>query len=320
MKPLLFPLGLFLATLLLTGGCGTFDRMGQPSAEGKAEKPAEPVLARPVCKGLPQRKVLVTAFPLRYPEQIKSGEFMDWAAVTGVALSNALERDTRVKAGYSVGQFPFVAAELAPELELRAGAPLVSEWAAKAGAQYVVAGVFKDFGVAKVAAVLPERNVRVEAYVFDAFSGSLIARREFSRQLFFGGIPQNVLPGTRTFDSTRLGKSYNALIAEMARWVEDTAACQPFPVKVLRADKNGIQLEGGSDRGLQKGMTLQSWRPGAEPPARHPGVPASSRQLPTLVVKEVQFNTSLAEIPQQRFPPKVATGDVLYVSDIAWRP
>ncbi len=320
MKPPTFPLGLICATLIFASGCATLDRSGQQTAEGDSEKKAEPVSTRPICQGQPKRKLLVTAFPLRYPEQIKSGEFMDWASVTGVALSNALERGTRVKAGYSVDQFPFVAAELAPELEMRGGRPLVIDWAAKANAQYVVAGVFKDFGVVKVAAVLPERNVRVDAYIFDAYLGTLVARREFSRQLFFGDIPQNVLPGTRTFESTRLGKTYNALITEMTRWVEDTAACQPFPVKVLRADKSGIQLEGGSDRGLQKGMTLQSWRPGTEPPARHPGVPASSRQVPTLVVKEVKLNTALAEIPQQRFPPKVATGDVLYVSDIAWRP
>lgn len=306
-------------TALLLGGCVTLDQVQQVPVD-QPEKAEVAVPERPTCKYQPQRKVLVTAFPLRYPEQIKSGEFMDWAAVTGVALSNVLERGTRVKAGYSVSQFPFIAAESAPALEMRGGTPLVIDWATKAGAQYVVAGVFKDFGVAKVAAVLPERNVKVEAYVFDAYQGALIARREFSRQLFFGGIPQNVLPGTRAFDSTRLGKTYNALIDEMARWVEDTAACQPFPVKVLSADKSGIQIEGGSDRGLAKGMTLQSWRPGSAPPARHPGVPASSRQLPTLVVKEVQINSALAEIPQQRFPPKVTTGDVLYVSDIAWRP
>jgi hypothetical protein len=312
------PAFLVLIATLLLGGCVTLEK-GLFAPAKRPDSPDLVVPERPVCKGEPQRRVLVTAFPLRYPEQIKSGGFMDWAAVTGVALSNALEKGTRVKAGFSVAQFPFVSAELAPELELRGGTPMVIDWAKKAGAQYVVAGIFKDFGVSKVAAVLPERNVRVEAYIFDAYQGKLVARREFSQQLFFGDIPQNVLPGTRTFDSTRLGKTFNALIVEMTRWAEETVTCQPFPVKVLRADKTGIQIEGGSDRGFKKGMTLQAWLPGTEQP-RHPGVPASSRQIPTLVVKEAQLNSSLAEIPQQRFLPKVTAGDVLYVSDIVWRP
>lgn len=194
MKPLILPYSLLVAVLLCASACVTLDRPVRPNAEDAAAGDAEPVMKRALCQAPPARKVLVTAFPLRYPEQIKSGEFMDWAAVTGVALGNALEAGEHVKAAYAVARFPFVSAELAPQLELQGGAPLVVDWAAKAGAQYVVAGVFKDFGVARLAGVLPERSVSVETFVFDALSGRLIARRAFVQTLF-GGDSQECAAG-----------------------------------------------------------------------------------------------------------------------------
>ena len=314
-KPSIFPYGLLVAVALLTSACATLDRLMQPRAQAEAEKTVAPVVQRHFCNEPPPRKVLVTAFPLRYPEQIKSGEFMDWASVTGVALGNALESGPHLKTAYAISQFPFVSAESAPQLELQGGKPLVMDWAAKAGAQYVVAGVFKDFGVAKLAAVVPERNVKVETFIFDVLTGKQVARKEFAQKLFFGDIPKNVLPGSSEFESTRLGKSYRKLIADMAAWTEDTVTCQPFPVKVARVEGDKVYLEMGSDRELRVGMTLQSWRPGTAPPPRHPGVPASAKQLPTAVVKLVQANQSVAEIPRQRFPPVVKPGDILYVSN-----
>lgn len=315
MKPSIFPYSLLVAAVLLTSACTTLDRLMQPRTEAETEKTAAPVVQRHFCNEPPSRKVLVTAFPLRYPEQIKSGEFMDWASVTGVALGNALESGPHLKAAYAISQFPFASAESAPQLELQGGRPLVMDWAAKAGAQYVVAGVFKDFGVARLGAVLPERNVRTETFIFDVLTGKLVARKEFVQKLFFGDIPKNVLPGSSEFESTRLGKSYRKLIADMAAWTEDTVTCQPFPVKVARVEGDKIYLEMGSDRDLRVGMTLQSWRPGTAPPPRHPGVPASAKQLPTAVVKSVQATQSVAEIPRQRFPPTVKPGDILYVAN-----
>lgn len=315
MKPSIFLYSLLLVISLLTGGCVTFTPVAQPVVTGDLEAAPETVVVRPVCKERPQRKVLVTAFPLRYPEQLKSGEFMDWAPMTGVALGGTLERNAYVRAVSAVSQFPFVSAGLAPELEQKNGVPLISEWSARAGAQYVVSGVFQDFGVSKWAMTIPGRHLKVEAFIFDALSGKRIARKEFVQKLLGSDIPRNVLLGSDEFEATRLGATYKELIVDMANWVEDTVTCQPFPVKVARVEGDKVYLDMGSDHDISVGMTLQSWRPGAAPPPRHPGAPASVRQLPTAVVKQVQANGSVAEIPRQRFPPTVKPGDILYVSN-----
>lgn len=297
-----------IAALLTLGGCVT---LGPTPA--LPEQPAVVTPKLPACAGIPQRKILITAFPLRYPEQIKSGQFMGWAQVTTTELKRSLDRGKLIQAVADANLFPFEVPDKAPEIERRDGVSLASEWAAKAGAQYVVAGVFHDFGAARYA----EGQVRLETFVYDGHNGELVARKEFIRTLpmaVFGG-PRSIEPGTKNFDTSGLGAAFNGLIDEIARWAEDTISCLPFAVSVSRVEDRRITIDMGSEKGIAVGMTLQSWRPGSTPPAKQPGAPVSSRQLPTAVIKEVQARTSVAEIPQQRFPPALKAGDRLYIGD-----
>ena len=314
---------LCLSGLLMLSGC-VIQLPTLPAAQPNATTTPVPPAAKaqpatPKCQGLPKHKVLVTAFPMRYPEQIKSGEFMGWAQVTGEALKQALEGKGRVLAAAATHQFPFESADKAPALEQDQGGALISRWAAQDEAQYVVAGVIQDFGVSKLGGVIPERQMHVEAYVFQAQSGTLLARQSFTRQLHFVGIPKSVAPGTREFASSRLGETFYSLIDEMARWAEDTLTCLPYSVNVTRVDERRLSLDRGSDVGIAVGMAVQSWRPGSAPPPRHPGVLASAKPLPTAIIKHVEGKTSIAEIPPQRFPPTVRVGDVLFISDMDGR-
>lgn len=269
-----------------------------------------PRKAEPACAGKPFRKVLVTAFPLHYPEQIKSGEFTGWAQVTGGELAQRLAAGGKVRVAEAAQRFPF--ADSAPVLERNTqGVPLIVGWAAQDKAQYVVAGTFLDLGTASKWAMVPERQLAIEAYLYDGGDGRLLARKEFSRQILVNGaLPKNIAPGTRAFAETRFGKAYNELLDELGQWVEETASCQPFAIRVMRVEGRRLHLDAGRDSGIAAGMELAST---PEAPAK-PAVPGMLR-TPLAVVKEVQAAVSIAEIPLQRTPPTFKPGDVLYVPE-----
>jgi hypothetical protein len=271
------------------------------------------------CADVLARKVVVTAFPLRHPEQIRTGEYMGWPQVTAEMLARELERGGTLRALAAPQRFPFAMPESAPEVEQKAGQPVIVDWAAHAGAQYVIAGVFHDFGVVKNEFLVPERHLIVEAFIYDGVTGNLQARREFAWKLpLQWEMPRSMSPGTREFAASRLGQLYLALLEDMGRWAENTIACQPFPLRVAKVDGRRLHFSFGSDRGISPGMTLQNWRPGGPAPARRAGE-LSLGGGAFASFREVSPQASVAEIPLQRNQPTARVGDVLYISPAALR-
>jgi len=305
------PLVLLAATLIL-GGCISFgdEKPEVPPPKSTQASPSTAAPAQPACAGKALRKVLVTAFPLRYPEQIHSGEYMGWAQTTGEELARLLERNGRLRVAALPERFPFVEAGAAPEVERDArGKPRITAWATQEHAQYVIAGVIRDFGTANKWQVVPERQLAVDAYIYDGISGVLLARQEFSHPVLLDGkLPKNVTPGTREFAASRLGAAYSGLLTDISRWAEDTITCQPFTAHITRIEERRLTLDAGSTLGIATGMELSA----SASPAPTGNVPAG-RRPPNLVVKEVLPDSCIAEVPQQRNPPKFQVGDVLYV-------
>jgi hypothetical protein len=268
----------------------------------------------PGCDGRPLRKVLVTAFPLHYPEQIRHGEYMGWPQATAEELTHQLNRSGKVLGAAAAHRFPFTAAESAPAAAHQDGVPLLTQWAAQAQAHYVVAGLFRDFGVAKKHGLIPERQMIVEAYVYDGISGELLAQREFAQQVILGGsIPKILTPGTRDFSTSRLGQAYYALLGEIGAWAENTVGCLPFSARVIRVEGTQLHLDVGSENGLAAGMELVLTR-ATEARTSAAGALLAGERLPLAgaVIKSVQPRHSVAELSLQRNAPTVRVGDVLY--------
>jgi hypothetical protein len=275
--------------------------------EGKCPPP-------PGCTG-PLRKVLVTAFPLRYPEQIHHGEYMGWPQVTAEELARLFNRGGKLLSTAAPQRFPFDSAQSAPELERKQGVPLVSGWASQAQAQYVVSGIFRDFGTAKTYLIIPERQLVVEAYIHDGNSGALLARREFSRQIRLGGsMPRTMTPGTREFSSSSIGGMYNEVLGELGHWAESTVSCLPFTARVIRAEGKRLHLDVGSDSGVAPGMEFILTRAAAEPVSTASGDVLTASRIPVagVVVKDVHPRYSIAEVGAQQSQPQAQPGDVLY--------
>lgn len=306
MKFTVLPPLLAFAIALSLGGCVTFGETQAPSPT-----PAN-AQSSPACAGQPLRKVLVTAFPLRYPEQLRSGEYMGWAQTTGAELARVLGAAGRVRVAAAPEDFSFADPAAAPEVERTAqDMPRIVEWARRERAQYVLTGVFRDFGSARKWLVASERQIDIEAYLYDGIDGRLLARRQFDRQVILDGdLPKGVAPGTRSFADSRLGRTYNALLADIGRWATDEIACRPFPLRITRVEGSRLHLDAGRDSGLTTGTALSTT---TRPQTVMAGGSLNRRQMPLATIVQVGPDASIAEVPEQRVPPKFAVGDLLYV-------
>lgn len=281
------------------------------SAEVKLEDPARPGQ----CGGRPLRKVLVLPFPLRYPEQIRTGEYPDWPRATAGDLARRIDGGGRVLATAQLNRFPFASTEAAPEPERSGGQSLLARWAGEARAQYVVAGLFKDFGVARLALVVPERQLVIEAYLYDGISGELLARREFARQLPLNWqLPKTVAPGTQDFATSRLGELYYAAVDEIGRWAERSIACLPFAARVIQTAGRRIYLDAGSDSGIEPGMELLLTRAAGDKAQTPDGEMLGAERAPLagIVVKSVHARHSVAEITAAKNAPTAKIGDIAF--------
>lgn len=281
------------------------------SAEVRLDDPGHPQ----ACNGMPRRKVAVAAFPLQYPEQIPSGEFTGWPHMTAEELAELLNRNGRLLAAAAADRMAFDTAEAAPEPARRDGVPLLVDWARAARAQYVIAGVFRDMGKAARALVVPEQQLALEVFIYDGFSGELLARRGFARPLVhFGGLPRGIQLGSQAFRSSRLGANYLALLREVGDWAESTVSCLPFAARVIQANGRRLHLDVGSDSGLEAGMEFLLTREGANAVATPEGdtLGRDRKPLAGVVIKSVNPRYSIAEITARKNPPAARVGDVLF--------
>lgn len=267
------------------------------------------------CTDRPLRKTLVTAFPLQLPEQLGPGEYTGWPADTALHLERTLNGGGRLLAAAAAAKMPFALPYQGPELVRRDGVPLLAGWAQAARAQYVVAGVFRDFGTSLKAYVLPQRHLTVEAFVFDGISGEIVARREFSRVLnVLLRLPKHTVFGGKEFRDSQLGKTYLDLMAELARWTEDTVGCMPFATRVVKAEGRTLYLDVGSDSGIEPGMEFLLTRENGAAVTSLAGEPLGRERRPVagVIVKSVFPRYSVAEITAKKPPAGVQPGDIVF--------
>lgn len=292
--------------------------LSEQVARGRLRLTAEVTLGEPgrpaSCPGRPLRKAVVTAFPLRYPEQLKYRDFMGWPQMTAEELSRIVNRRGKLLSVAMPGQFPFQSTETAPNVDRKDGMPLPAFWAKRERAQYVIAGIFRDFGTATQALIIPERQMSIEAFIFDGISGDLIARQEFSRQISLSWqMPKNLHPGTRDFSESRLGETYYELLGDIGQWAESKLGCLPFSTRVIRSDGRQIYLDAGSDSGIEPGNELVLTRQASSIATPAGDLLAGERSaVAGAVVRQVHPRYSIAEITARKNAPTVSIGDVLY--------
>jgi hypothetical protein len=284
------------------------------------------------CEKTYLNRLLVTGFAFEFPEQLPQ----EWQgrlsprlnrqgieSLTATELAHALERGGRVRAEFDGSLFPYASPARAPAPHLPVGS-LEAPFAVLARgrqAQYVLAGVYREFGVDENW-WRHERRIEIEAFVHDGVNGAVLARHRFqtavSGSAWSGGaaiFPNRPTIGTRAFQATPFGRAWTELIEEIARWAEGQASCFPFVARVVKVDGRMLQIDAGAESRLSPGdtMMLHLLRP---PP---PVLDLSERFLgrekhvrATVLLRAVYPAFSIAELVETPDGLQVNPGDLVY--------
>lgn len=283
------------------------------------------VLDQSDCQSSCQRstinRVVVTRFALEYPEQMLPTENISVSTVSAVETAKMIVRVGRLLADYDDALAPYRSVARAPETypgPMDKETPFTSLARERRG-QYVLAGVYRDFGVRKKPSLLWSSNCRrmeIEAFLHDGANGAALARRTFVREACGDVTFDNKYPvGSAAFYANDPGRTWGLLLVDVARWASEEAACLPFVTRVIKTEGAKIYVDAGAESRLSAGDTLsvQTWR---EPPVRAiTGVPLGQEKYPraTAVIKSVYPKFAIAELIET---PKggvlLKPGDLLY--------
>lgn len=223
---------------------------------------------QPSCKGPYTNRVLVTGFAMEFPEQKLPSETSRLSQFTAVELSRKIKQRRRLLSDFNGAAFPYVSPARAPEPYVAPSdsETLFSVLSRNFRAQYVLSGVYRDFGLKSTLGLPVARRMEIEAYIHDGVNGEVLAQRSFVRDAK-GFVSLSAKPpiGSDAFYQSHLGSAWGALLEEIAAWTEGQAACLPFSARVLRVNGRQIHIDSGAESGLSAGDTLNlhNWK---EPP------------------------------------------------------
>jgi hypothetical protein len=285
----------------------------------------------PACEKAYLNRLVVTGFAFEFPEQLTE----EWdgrllprrnrqriEALTATELARALERGGQVRAVFDGSVFPYASPSRAPILHLPAGSvetPVVALARARQ-AQYVLSGIYREFGPDKTAQ-RHARWIEIEAFVHDGANGAVLARRRFQTEVsdaagFGNDISLRNTPtiGTRAFQETPLGQKWTALIEDIARWSGAQASCLPFIARVMKVEGRLLRIDAGAESRMNLGDTLML-HVLREPPvldmsARLLGQEKQVRA--TVLIRAVYPAFSLAELLEAPKTLEVRPGDFVY--------
>ncbi|MDR0380318.1 MAG: hypothetical protein LBI62_10345 [Candidatus Accumulibacter sp.] len=276
-------------------------------------------------------RLLVTGFAFEFPEQLLeewNGRLLPDVNLqrietqTATELSRALERGGQVHAVFEGNLFPYASPARAPILYTPAGnseIPLVA-LAQKRQAQYVLSGIYREFGLERKLPTRHRRPVEIEAFLHDGASGAVLARRTFLTEASSWAYPNTVSAfntpaiGTRAFRETPFGQKWTALIDDIARWAGAQTSCLPFIARIVKVEGRFLQLDAGAESRINPGdaLTLRILR---EPPVFDLSARLSGQEKQTrtsVIIRTVHPAFSIAELVEAPETLKVSPGDFVY--------
>jgi hypothetical protein len=270
----------------------------------------------PVCRRTTLNKIAVTGFAMEFPGQVLMTERGSVAALTAVEMARFINQRHHLPAVFDSQFFPYESPATAPQQWSGGQARNLStaDFAQAHSAQYVLAGVYRDFGIS-AGLFARARRIEIEAFLHDGANGAVLARRKFSRtakgKILLG---QSGSIGSPQFYAGDLGRAWGALYADIAAWVDVSASCLPFFTTVLKVDDNRLHINAGAESGLSAGdtLSLHQW---LEPPVRGENDQVLGREKvvkATVRIRSVYPNFSIGELVEALKGLKIVPGDVLY--------
>lgn len=145
------------------------------------------------------------------------------------------------------------------------------------GVQFVVSGVVRDLGMqtvdrqrdenAGLLAVLAQpgrvqqRQLVLDVYVHDGYSGALVAQSRYSAQgVWDFRSNERVGFATPKFFSSDFGRSVELLFDQVVQDIYATVECQPFMANIAQVNGQTIMIKMGAESGIRPGDHLSVYR------------------------------------------------------------
>lgn len=273
---------------------------------------------QPACRRAYVNRVLVLGFALEHPEQKRSREHTLVSRMTAVELAKKIRQRPILLSDFSSDAFPYASPARAPMLHHPGdgGEPPITLLAKQHRAQYVLSGIYRDFGLEAPGLGKPGvRRIAIEAFVHDGVNGGVLAQKRFAAtatgHVLLEGEPS---VGTPQFYRGDFGRVWGRLLDDVAAWAERSAACLPFSARILRAEGRRLQIDAGAESGLSAGDTLliHGWK---EPPVTGLNgqmLGAERKIRASAAIREVYPRFSVIEISDPPDEPAIKPGDVIF--------
>lgn len=271
------------------------------------------------CRPSYTNRIVVTGFAMEYPEQKLAEERSGLSRLTAIETTKKIVRRGRLLAEFEENVFPYRSPAHAPDpLMYRSDSETpFAAVARKQRGQYVLSGVYRDFGLSTSNPWWPRqsRRIEIEAFLHDGANGEVLARERFTTEAV-GNVSLAAKPeiGSGAFYRTDLGRTWGELLDRLAAWAEEEAACLPFLARVLNTEGSQIYIDAGAESGLAAGdsLNLHNWR---EPPVQSAtGLALGREKRPgaNATIRHVYPKFSVLELTDAPQRIDIRKGDVLY--------
>lgn len=273
---------------------------------------------QPTCRGAYTNKLLVTGFAMEFPEQKLVSETPRLSEFTAIELARKIRQNRRLLVDFRSDAFPYAAPARAPEPYVPGNATetLFAALGKHYRAQYILAGVYRDFGLQGLLPFVETRRIEIEAFIHDAINGEVLARQSFVQEAT-GSVRLKAKPevGTAAFYAGDFGRVWGEQLNAIARWADQQAACLPLSARVINVAGKTLHIDSGSESGLSVGDTLNlhSWKEGPVLGINGTLLGQEKRLRASASIRAVYPKFSVIEITN--IPPDlvVKQGDILYV-------
>ncbi|MCF6354972.1 MAG: flagellar assembly protein T N-terminal domain-containing protein [Candidatus Polarisedimenticolaceae bacterium] len=161
-----------------------------------------------------------------------------------------------------------------------------------------------------------ERNIEVEFFIHDAYTGELLARHRHAKVVKGYIKPdQPVRFGTYTFYNDPYGAAFSELLEREVTAIRRLLSCREFSVKVLGEEGHHLYIDMGRDTRIKKGDTITLYKSARQGPVF--GVDGGSYQFSepsvTANVIRVYAGYSVVQLKERRSPVTFQSGEYISV-------
>lgn len=224
-----------------------------------------------------RKRVALTLFPLSDPGQASAGALGEIQSRLPSLLAQNLQQSSAIEALDFTRSNLIHNTATAPTNQLPDGA--LSNALQSSGeplnAQFIISGVIRDMSMrTPVGPSEPNilvdlyndadykskrhlRNLALELFIYDGFSGQLLDRKLFTAQgRWTRPREERTGFGTSVFWQQDYGQQVKNLIDDTSHWLDERLRCEALSTRISRTSGDQIWIDAGSTQGVKRGDTL----------------------------------------------------------------